>query len=210
MKYGLLLGLVAVVVVAGYLFVASPADAPAPATEMATESIANDQAANEPMEEADSPSGFGALTDFFGSGQSLYCTFSSTHEGGASEGEFWYNSERFRVEATTRTDGEVYTSNMISDGTRTYVWGGTAAGTQAMVFNSDMMEADTSMDDSFSAGQADARVDIDEQVEYDCQPWPVREAQFIPPSDIDFVDMEAMMQGMFEGELRGLPEGMSF
>ncbi len=203
----LIIGALVAVAIIVYLMFAKPAAAPSDVSGTPDPAATTEQSASD---ERDSLSGLGTFADFFGGGRSVFCTFEAAYEGGSSEGSFWYSDERMRVEATTRADGEVYTSNMINDGERTYVWGGTAAGTQAMVFDNETTETSAEDFAPYDIGQADARVSMDQQMSYDCDPWIARDTQFIPPSDIEFVDMEAMMQGLFEGELRGLPEGMDF
>jgi hypothetical protein len=206
MKHSLIIaGVIIGVAVVAYILMAQPAAAP---TEPATTTA-------EPEAELEASSdvpalvtGQGTLADFFGRGESVYCTFSGTYEDDTTgEGEFWYANEQLRVEAITRVDGEVYTSNMINDGARTYIWSGTADGMQAMVMDSDMT---TDASTEYEAGAADARVDMEQTIEYECQPWTPQPAQFVPPSNIDFIDMNDMMEGMFQGELRGVPEGMNF
>ncbi|HMA79125.1 MAG TPA: hypothetical protein VKP88_08510 [Candidatus Paceibacterota bacterium] len=206
MKHSLIIaGVIIGVAVVAYLIMAQPATAPTEPTPATTEEE------SEVMDEAEMPTlatGQGTLADFFGRGESVYCTFSGTYaDDTTGEGEFWYADERMRVEAITRVDGEVYTSNMINDGQRTYIWSGTADGMQAMVMDTDMTE----MSAEYEAGAAtDARVDMEQTIEYECQPWTPQAAQFVPPSNLEFIDMNDMMEGMFQGEMRGLPEGMNF
>lgn len=204
---------IAVIVIAaiGYLLASERAAAPSEVNDAATNSEATSSAElTEATPDRTADTGTGTFADFFGSGENVYCTFSGDYDEGVSgEGEFWYANDKMRVEATTRVDGEVYTSNMINDGDKVYVWGGTAAGMQAMV-----MDADTAMNedstDSTQTEQAAARVDMQQRVQYECNPWSARDTQFVPPSDIEFVDMQAMMDGYFQGEMRGMPEGMNF
>jgi hypothetical protein len=207
MKHSLIIaGVIIGVAIVAYILMVQPAAAPTEPTPAATE------AETEAMTESDSrdlTTGQGTLADFYSRGESVYCTFSGTYaDDTTTEGEFWFANEQMRVEAITRVAGEVYTSNMINDGERTYIWSGTADGMQAMVMDTDM-SAD--MPTEYDTGAAtDARVDMEQTIEYECQPWTPQAAQFVPPSNIDFIDMNAMMEGMFQGEMRGLPEGMNF
>lgn len=205
MKHSLMIAAVIIgVAVVAYILMAQPAAAPAeprassPATST-PEVVEGDAAGVE--------TGEGTLADFYSRSESVYCTFTGVYEDGTTgEGEFWYANERMRVEALTRVGGEVYTSNMINDGERTYVWSGTVDGMQAMVMDTDMTE----MSAEYEAGAAaDARVDMEQTIEYECQPWAARPAQFVPPSNIDFIDMNDMLDGVFQGEMRGVPEGLS-
>jgi len=198
------IGIVTAVLVANHT-----AEAPT-LNELSNTTPVADMQTNAPNTEPSQFSGAGTFADFLNRGDSGVCTFTSVHEAGSSEGTFWYDGERIRIESVTRADGEIYTSNVINDSTKTYIWGGTAAGMQAMVFPNNTNTEPATDDVLYDTGQADARVSMDQQIEYNCESWTPRSTQFIPPSNIEFVDMDAMLQGMFEGELRGLPEGMDF
>jgi hypothetical protein len=206
MKHSLLIaaGIIGVAAVA-YIIMAQPEATPSETAPVST------AAETETVTTADTPTlatGQGTLADFFSRDESVYCTFSGTYEDDTTgEGEFWYANERLRVEAITRVEGEVYTSNMINDGERTYIWSGTADGMQAMVMDTNMTTASSA---EYESGAADARIDMEQTIEYECQPWTPQDAQFVPPSNIDFIDTNDMMEGLFQGEMRGIPEGMNF
>jgi hypothetical protein len=207
MKHSLIIaGVIIGVAVVAYIILAQPATAP---TDITTNPATTDTKPSAMPDVAEVVSGQGTLADFFGRDESVYCTFSGTYEDDTTgEGEFWYANERLRVEAITRVEGEVYTSNMINDGERTYIWSGTADGMQAIVMDTDMT---TGAAAEFDAGAAtEARVDMEQAITYECEPWSVQTAQFVPPSNIEFIDMNDMMEGMFQGQLRGIPEGMDF
>lgn len=200
-----LLGVVGVFLIVG-LYVRHTAEAPV--VSVGTEY--DEQVAEEQSDMAASGfSGRGSLADFFANDEPVTCTFSGTYDDGAiGDGELWYANEQLRVESVMRVDGEVYTANLIDDGTSVFMWSGTAAGMQAMKMSS--TETDTFDYERTAMGQANSPIGMDQEVTYECQTWIPNTMQFVPPSDLEFVDMEAVMQGMFEGELRGAPEGLNF
>ncbi len=203
-------GIIAALFIGGavlvYLVATQPATAPSDATTPATNEAA--PAAVETKEQATADlSGTGTLADFFARGESVRCTFTTDYEGVQSEGELWYSDERMRVESITQTAGETLTSSMINDGEQTYVWGSNAAGVQGMVFPSDM--SDTTTPEAYDNPQANPGVSMDQRVSYDCESWSVDNSLFVPPSDVDFVDMGRMMQGMMDGGVPEMPAGMN-
>ena len=52
---------------------------------------------------------------------------------------------------------------------------------------------------------------LNEDVDYECRSWNVNEGMFQPPSNVEFVDMNAMMEGVMNnmqgmmGDLENLP-----
>lgn len=194
---------VGVVSTVGYLVATKPAVAPG-GSDAANDMSSDELTTMEENETVQSARGtFAAFLERDGSGQ---CTFASSVDGVESEGDFWFANGMMRVEALTRVEGEVYTSNIINDGERVYIWGGTAEGTQAMVMDADMSATSY---ESY-ATESDARVDMNQEVTYTCANWSPNAVQFVPPSDIEFIDMQTVMSGYFDGELRGVPEGMDF
>ena len=134
-----------------------------------------------------------------------YCTFASDDEGVTSTGEFWFDGEQFALAATSRVASELYTSNIINDGTQTFFWGGTAAGQMAVVVGNDI-SAETIADEAVIPVD---RFELEEVVTYTCEETPIAQNIFVPPGTVTFTDMDALLEGMFEGELRGVPEGLT-
>lgn len=148
-------------------------------------------------------SDFGTLASITGVGQSGYCTFTSTENDTVTDGEFWFDGDHFAMTATSRVSAELYTSNVINDGSQTFFWGGTAAGSMALVIPNNL--AVNSSDELMLPSN---RFDVSTSVAYTCTEEVVGAQTFVPPSTITFTDAGALMDGMFEGELRGIPEGM--
>jgi hypothetical protein len=155
-------------------------------------------------------SGLGSFQSILGLGDSVRCEFKSTYEGQASAGTFYTDGERFRVESTIEgPDLGVITTTMINDGDFAYTWGTTPEGSMAIKMANP--EVETSVEQNFTgpAAAEDSYVDFEQQVEYDCDRWRVDTGLFVPPIDIDFTDMEAMMREAMQGMPEGfeMPEG---
>jgi len=160
-------------------------------------------ATQEPM---DSPREVGSLQSLITANEDIRCTFSSEEESGISTGEFFYSSGKYRVEAETNYDGQVYQSNMIGTDEMVYVWG-QAPGSESMAI---MLPAEEVAGDGgvhdFAANQEGSGMDLEAKVRYDCNPWRPEESKFVPPTDVEFMDMQAMFEDMTGG---GFPDGVN-
>lgn len=134
---------------------------------------------------------FAALIE---SGGSYRCTFTSNADGVKSSGDLYTDGERFRVTAETTVEGEVVMSDMINNGATTYVWSETAEGTMGMMMANDLSETIPTGVEMYPGDTTG--VDMEQDVSYNCEAWTGNESFFTPPSNVEFVDMQAMMQGM--------------
>jgi len=196
----LIIGGVVVVVAATWFFV-SPQAVVAPV-------LLEDESIRPSIKEETAPlvqnnTGTGSLADAMLQRESGFCTFISANNGSETEGKFWFTKTQYALEAVSRVDGELYTSNMIYNGTETFVWGGTAAGSMAVVFESESTSVPTQ-------AVPVNRFDLNEMVSYDCGAMEPEPVKFLPPGNIVFTNYSAMIDGSFEGQLRGQPEGMDF
>ena len=167
----------------------------------------NDASQSE-LETSDRQQGRGALLSFLGQGRSVMCTFShqDAETSFKSEGEFYFDgvSEKFRVDSTTNDENETYVTHMINDGEFTYLWS-EETGDQAfaMKMSADIHTKAEAQEFVDSNNDNNKPVSLEEEVEYDCNSWSVDGTKFIPPSNVEFMDMASMMQEM----MGGLPEG---
>lgn len=139
-------------------------------------------------------SGTGTFATIMMMNHSMKCDFTASDESMTSEGVFYYDGDRFAVEAvTTMPEGQSQT-NMITGEDAVYSWSTSAQGTYAFMMPRDEDDAET-MSQEESRGMGDTQsFDTDQQVAYDCDMWQVDESVFTPPSDIEFMDMQAMME----------------
>jgi len=168
--------------------------------------LAKTESESEPL------SGIGSLASVLGFGNKVRCNFSSADNDHESTGVFYTDGERLRVEMTATSPEGSFNSNMINDGEFIYTWGDTPEGMMAIkMVNPETSETDTTVHDTASPSpDSNSYVDVDEEVSYDCDRWTVDNSVFTPPSDVEFMDMAAMMQGALEGMPEGfaVPEGM--
>lgn len=154
--------------------------------------------------------GLGSFMSLLALGSKIECTFDSVVEGYSSEGVFYTDGIRFRVEATSEIPEQgTQVSNIINDGSYTYVWGRNGGTEMAIKMpNIEPVEGET---ESSYVAHEESDFDLDENVNYDCNRWSVDEAVFTPPAQITFMDMETMMQDAMQGMPEGfeLPEGVT-
>lgn len=167
--------------------------------------------ADTPLDTPTNERGMGSLMSLMGLGQNTLCTFSYVDEstGQTSSGEFYYDggSNKFRVDSTTEADGTMFVTHMINDSESSYMWSEGSGETFAI-----RMSADVNTDSSVQEYDTDGPnepLSMDQEVDYDCNSWRVDNSVFVPPADVEFMDMAGMMQEALEGMPEGftLPEG---
>lgn len=176
--------------------------------------INNDSSSVEQMEEneqteMEAPSGFGSFASLFGLGQSITCDYSfSDDEGNSGSGTGYFANDKMRVDSTMQSEGQTFDSHMINDGEFTYVWTTSAEQSFAMKMPVEEFEQDDAP--MVEEDHQQAQVSMDQEVEYDCDRWTADSLMFVPPADVEFTDMEAMMKQMMENMPEGfeMPEGM--
>lgn len=138
--------------------------------------------------------GSGTFANLFALGRSLECTFQFKDDGGlATEGTSFFDGTQMRVDSMYQSEGETFTSNMISNGQVMYVWSTTAEGSFAMKMPVPQ-EGVTS--NTEPVDQSQGGLNPQSKVLYDCKPWTVDGSVFIPPAEIDFMDMTTLNQMM--------------
>lgn len=194
---------VAVVIVLGLWLMFGPerAAAPTPAgtdadqTTAAVESKSNSNV-------GESFTGMGSFLELMGMGRNLVCDFNYVADDtdGTVAGTVKISRDRMRGDYEMVQAGEVYTSHMIQDAGYMYTWSETPDGTFGMkMLIPDDPETGLYEESPTELGRS---VSLDNEVEYSCRPWGVANEDFIPPTDVEFMDMEKMMEGF-------MPEGMS-
>ena len=136
------------------------------------------------------PSGIGRLLDLYEQGTPMECTYTFADADGRGEGTGFFDGKRLRVSAMYQTNGETFVSNIINDGETMFVWGDSAQGEFAMQMpatEDDMMDMEADLDET---------VALNQEVSYQCREWNIDPSIYNPPSNIEFMDMGQMMQGM--------------
>ncbi|RJR15044.1 hypothetical protein C4579_03180 [Candidatus Microgenomates bacterium] len=125
------------------------------------------------------------------------CTFSDDM---GNSGVVYGSSGSVRGDFQGTTANNSIQTHMISDGNMMYLWfDGESSGFKGSLADIESMNAQTQ-----GSTKSQKSVDLDKQVDYDCQGWTVDNSLFVPPSNVTFTDYSQMMQGMpgamMEGE----------
>lgn len=141
----------------------------------------------------------GSLKSLIGVGKNQTCDI--TYTDGKGSGKIYVNDKKFRGDFDTMVDGKAYMSHMISDGTYAYTW--TDDTKQGTKFSVEAMEKVSA---SPTSAQTQQGADLDANVDMKCSGWGVDNSKFIPPSDVTFTDMSAIMEKMTTPASSGAPQ----
>lgn len=123
-----------------------------------------------------------SLRNLLGAGSSQVCTYEDTNT--KTQGTIFVGNGRMRGDIVAQTSGDTVNSHMISDGKFVYIWtDGSAEGVK-------MSLAKTG--DNQENGNTGQTVDLDREVNYDCNGWQLDNSKFTLPS-IQFQDMSAIL-----------------
>lgn len=142
---------------------------------------------NDTSTKAQDNSAMSSLIDLVTSGKTTQCTFDVATNSGSSRGTLFIAGEKMRGDfETTTEDGKTSQMYMIRDNDMYYVWGGELPSGIKMTFDVDQLKTST---------QANQYVDLNTKADYSCSDWTTDTSKFIPPSNIKFTDISAMMDG---------------
>ena len=137
--------------------------------------------------------GFGTMNELLGKEKNLECQITTIDNTVASEGTFFVADKKIRGDFITDSpdlEGSALSSIIIVEGTM-YVWTEIAGETFGV---KSQLQTTTETDI-----QTQEPVGLDERVKYACQKWEqVDQSVFLPPSDVLFQDMSAILQGGME------------
>jgi len=125
----------------------------------------------------------GSLADLMRKGGAYKCTFDQVIEAGTSRGTVYVSGQKIRGDFSTIAQGVTMESHMISDGEWTYTWSPMMPqGFKAPVTASDNTQGtNTQTSGSYT--------DMNQMMNYDCDPWSVESNSFTPPAGITFMQM---------------------
>lgn len=148
--------------------------------------------------------GKNSIMSLFKLGKSMECTFSFSSDGMRGEGTGFFADGNARVDSLYTGTGSAPTASyMISDAKNKvmYTWtlmDGVAQGVKMAIPDDVPENTSDAPDTSTIAPSADAGVTPETDVEYDCKPWNVDNSVFVPPTDVEFMDMTSMQAEMEE------------
>jgi hypothetical protein len=133
----------------------------------------------------------GSLQDLLTRDQSLQCTWNYQNQQSQGQGEIFVSGQKFRGSTTINVpnQGQV-TTQMLSDGQWMYQWGGPLA--QGVKMN--LQELESAPPEQSNDQQAQSAYQtINQNYQYDCQPWTPDQSKFQVPADVTFVDLNQMI-----------------
>ena len=146
-----------------------------------------------------------SLAKLFSTGQSVACTYEKTDENGKQAGTIYVANKKMRGQIEVSSSEGTYPMNILKTGDWQYMWGGPLGETQGM-------KMPVSAASSHQSPHAKHGPDINEDMNYQCKPWPADESKFVPPSNVQFMEMGNMMPAaavMAQGEVPANGAGMN-
>lgn len=126
----------------------------------------------------------GTLRGLLALGKDMVCTFDSGTASNRTLGTMYLSGSMMRGDFSSgATNGTSVESHMIKQGDNMFVW----SGSQGAKMSIGEMDANTS-------SQNTGAVNLDQNVNYKCENWRKDDAKFSAPSDVNFIDLGAMMK----------------
>ena len=126
----------------------------------------------------------GSIASMLGANTARKCTYSDEVAQGTV---YVTNDNRMRVDFVN-VGSEEENGSMIVTHNRQHIWNDSKKEGMTMAYTA-APESDEAPEDS------DQSVDMNHEYTLTCSPWKVDEALLTPPTDVNFVDMAALMQG---------------
>lgn len=186
MLIGILVGII--IIGGGVWWLSNEPDQDASGTTGTTETVTTEDDVTPP--ETTTMEGTASMRELIARDEAMTCTFSfASTDGVSGDGTGYFaGDERMRMESTVTQDGETYEVDYIINDDTMYMWGNTAQGTFGMQMT--LTESDA------AASESDIPVGVDDDITYSCSSWSVDESLFEIPTEVEFMDMSTMMQGM--------------
>lgn len=133
----------------------------------------------------------GSIKSLIGAGKNVACDI--TYKDGKGTAKIFVADKKFRGDFDMITNAKEYKSHMIQDGTNAYMWSddnkqGTKFSVEAM------MKVAVS-----PSPRAQQGADLNADVDLKCANGSQDSSKFVPPADVSFRDMSAMMDKMTGG-----------
>jgi len=127
-----------------------------------------------------------SIKDLLGLGQEQKCTWKSEVEGDKSNGTMMIKGTKFKQTAVSKIGDQPETAmEIISDGVWTYLWNPKTKEQGMKIKVTEEQREDTQK-------LANGSFDFGKEFNFDCSPANVSDAEFTPPTDVDFMDLEAL------------------
>jgi len=144
----------------------------------------------------DSGAVVGTIESLLGMNKSQKCTWKGLD---GEKSVIYTDGKKSRVEISEISDEIDQTMLMINDGEWQYSWvKGEHDGTKINLKTlEEMSEQVENLDDeNFEGEYLEEEFDVEEEGEYSCENWKVKQSYFVPSSDVNYVDMAEQMKEM--------------
>lgn len=147
----------------------------------------------EVISSSDETTELASINSLLARGENAKCTYNYTDDAGNnSQGTAYFTGNRmFGDFSVTQVDGTSLQSNVLRLDTTQYVWDST----KKEGYKIDLSVIETQEGESSDTSQNEA-VDQDEEFEFKCTSWNVDESLLEVPSDVNFIDNTAAIQGI--------------
>jgi ABC-type Fe3+-hydroxamate transport system substrate-binding protein len=126
------------------------------------------------------------------------CTYSGINQEGNFESEVIVSGDKFnQTVKVTDSNGEEQTIYTISDGEYYYTWGVAQGQTFATKMKADFSSENEDNQDYQADEESfnqEASIDLDNNFQGTCSPTVISNADFQPPTDVDFTDYSQMIE----------------
>jgi len=140
-----------------------------------------------------------SLKDLLSQGIAQKCTWSETTEDGTMTGEILISGKKFKQTSKIPNPMGETQYNMISDGEWFYTWSNdSTTGNMAIKMKMSEIEKNTDVDTTTDTPvtQGSTSVDLDKEVDYQCQPATLSDQDLTLPSGIEFIDVNDFVNQM--------------
>jgi len=120
-------------------------------------------------------------------GGSQTCTYSTLiDEGGVTTGTVYVSNGKIRSDfSITGEENTTIDGSMITDGDYMYTWSSAQPQGIKIAVTEEMKDAATT-----GTSSAQSSIDLDQKIDYRCQPWVSDASMFVPPANITFSEMK--------------------
>jgi hypothetical protein len=140
----------------------------------------------------------GSFFDLATRGGTYTCTISSSGTNNSSTGTVYVSGTNVRGDFISTTAGKTVDSSMLKLDDKVYVWGGGM--TQGIV-----MDAALTATGSDAPAMSGSGSEMKQEYGWDCTATGADASKFVKPSNIEFMDLGAMMGGATGGAMPKMP-----
>jgi hypothetical protein len=141
----------------------------------------------------------GSLADVLKLGSAVKCTGSYSGEEGSMDMVVYASGDKSYSEMNVDAGEEgMIKTYSIYDGEWMYTWTEGGAATKMNVTDMEELAEDLPQQEDYEATDTAGQQAFQQQFDYKCTPWTADNSKFVPPSDVEFMDMTEMMKGFKE------------